>query len=54
MIFPEPVIQLAVEPKTTQDQEKMSVAIARLVAEDPSLQVMSDEETGQTILKGMG
>jgi len=54
MDFPEPVIELAIEPKTKADQEKMSTAIQRLVAEDPSLQVKSDEETGQTILKGMG
>lgn len=54
MEFPEPVIQIAVEPKTQADQEKMGIAISRLVAEDPSLQVESIEETGQTILKGMG
>ena len=54
MEFPEPVIQIAVEPKTTQDQEKMALAINRLVAEDPSLKVESDKETGQTLLKGMG
>jgi elongation factor G len=54
MDFPEPVIQLAVEPKTIADQEKMGIAIGRLVAEDPSLRVESNEETGQTILKGMG
>ncbi|TAE33086.1 MAG: elongation factor G [Alphaproteobacteria bacterium] len=54
MDFPEPVIEVAVEPKTKGDQEKMGMAIARLVAEDPSLQVYSDHETGQTILKGMG
>ena len=54
MEFPEPVIQLAVEPKTVQDQEKMGIAISRLVAEDPSLRVEVDTETGQTILKGMG
>ncbi len=54
MEFPEPVIEIAVEPKTKGDQEKMSIAIGRLVAEDPSLQVSSDEETGQTVLKGMG
>ncbi len=54
MEFPEPVIEVAVEPKTKGDQEKMGMAIARLVAEDPSLQVMTDQETGQTILKGMG
>lgn len=54
MEFPQPVIELAIEPKTKADQEKMSTAIQRLVAEDPSLQVKGDEETGQTILKGMG
>ncbi len=54
MDFPEPVIEVAVEPKTKADQEKMGMAIARLVAEDPSLRVMTDRETGQTILKGMG
>ncbi len=54
MEFPEPVIEIAVEPKTKGDQEKMSIAIGRLVAEDPSLRVQSDEESGQTILKGMG
>ena len=54
MEFPEPVIQIAVEPKTTADQEKMGIAINRLVAEDPSLRVETIEESGQTILKGMG
>jgi elongation factor G len=54
MEFPEPVIEVAVEPKTKADQEKMGVALSRLVAEDPSLQVQTDEETGQTVLKGMG
>jgi len=54
MEFPEPVIEIAIEPKTKADQEKMSTAIARLVAEDPSLRVASDEESGQTVLKGMG
>lgn len=54
MEFPEPVIEIAVEPKSKADQEKMSLAIGRLVSEDPSLQVSSDEETGQTVLKGMG
>lgn len=54
MDFPEPVIEIAVEPKTKSDQEKMSLAISRLIAEDPSLSVISDEESGQTILKGMG
>lgn len=54
MIFPEPVIELAVEPKSKADQERMSLAIGRLLAEDPSLRVESNEETGQTILKGVG
>lgn len=54
MEFPEPVIEVAVEPKTKGDQEKMSMAIGRLVAEDPSLRVETDEESGQTVLKGMG
>ena len=52
--FPEPVIEVAVEPKTKADQEKMSVALARLAAEDPSFKVTSDPESGQTIIKGMG
>jgi len=52
--FPDPVIQVAVEPRTTQDQEKMSLAISRLVAEDPSLKVETDCETNQTKLAGMG
>jgi elongation factor G len=54
MDFPDPVIEVSVEPKTTADQEKMGLALARLVAEDPSLTVETDEESGQTILKGMG
>jgi elongation factor G len=54
MEFPEPVIELAVEPKTKADQEKMGIALSRLASEDPSLRVTSDHETGQTILKGMG
>lgn len=54
MEFPAPVIEVAVEPKTTADQEKMGIALSRLSAEDPSLHVMTDHETGQTILKGMG
>jgi elongation factor G len=54
MEFPKPVIEVAVEPKTSADQEKMGMALARLSAEDPSLHVSSDQETGQTILKGMG
>ncbi len=54
MEFPEPVIQLAVEPKSADAQEKMSVALSRLAAEDPSFKVSIDHETGQTIIKGMG
>ena len=54
MEFPEPVIELAVEPKTTADQEKMGMALSRLAAEDPSFRVSSDHETGQTVIKGMG
>jgi len=54
MEFPEPVIEVAIEPKTISDQEKMSLAIQRLVAEDPSLRVKSDPETNQTVLAGMG
>ena len=54
MEFPEPVIELAVEPKTKADQEKMGLALQRLAAEDPSFRVSTDEESGQTIIKGMG
>jgi elongation factor G len=54
MEFPEPVIELAVEPKTKADQEKMGIALSRLASEDPSLRLSTNEETGQTILKGMG
>ena len=54
MEFPEPVISQAVEPKTKADQEKMGVALARLAQEDPSFRVRSDEESGQTIISGMG
>lgn len=54
MEFPEPVIEIAIEPKTTADQEKMGVAISRLAAEDPSLRVKIDPETNQTVLAGMG
>ena len=54
MEFPEPVIHLSVEPKTKSDQEKMGVALGKLLSEDPSLGVRTDEETGQTILSGMG
>jgi elongation factor G len=52
--FPDPVISVAVEPKTKSDQEKMSMALTKLLQEDPSLRVGSDDETGQTILSGMG
>jgi len=54
MVFPEPVIRQAVEPKTKADQEKMGVALQRLAAEDPSFRVNTDEESGQTIIGGMG
>jgi len=54
MIFPEPVIAQAVEPKTKADQEKMGIALQRLAAEDPSFRVKTDEESGQTIIAGMG
>jgi elongation factor G len=54
MIFPEPVISQAVEPKTKADQEKMGVALGRLAAEDPSFRLRTDEESGQTIISGMG
>jgi len=54
MEFPEPVIQIAIEPKTKGDQEKMGLALNRLAAEDPSFRVRSDEESGQTIIAGMG
>ncbi len=54
MDFPEPVIEVSVEPKTQADQEKMGMALARLLAEDPSLRVETNQESGQTILKGMG
>ena len=53
-IFPEPVIKVAVEPKTKADQEKMSVALGRLAEEDPTFQVQTNEETGQTEISGMG
>ena len=52
--FPEPVISVAIEPKTKNDQEKMGIALAKLLQEDPSLRVTTNEETGQTILSGMG
>ncbi len=54
MEFPEPVIEVAVEPKSKADQEKLGVALAKLAAEDPSFRVSTDQESGQTILKGMG
>jgi len=54
MVFPEPVISQAVEPKTKADQEKMGVALGRLAQEDPSFRVRTDEESGQTIIPGMG
>jgi len=54
MIFPEPVISQAVEPKTKADQEKMGIALGRLAAEDPSFRLRTDEESGQTIISGMG
>lgn len=54
MEFPEPVISVAIEPKTKADQEKMGIALGRLAQEDPSFRVSSDEETGQTIIAGMG
>ena len=54
MIFPEPVIEVAVEPKTKADQEKMGMALSRLAQEDPSFRVHTDQESGQTIIKGMG
>ena len=54
MIFPEPVIHVAVEPKTKADQEKMGIALGRLAQEDPSFRVRTDEESGQTIISGMG
>jgi len=54
MEFPDPVIEIAIEPKSKADQEKLGVALAKLVAEDPSFRVSTDPESGQTILKGMG
>jgi elongation factor G len=54
MEFPEPVIEIAVEPKSKADQERLGVALAKLAAEDPSFRVSTDQESGQTILKGMG
>ena len=52
--FPEPVISVAIEPKTKADQDKMGIALARLAEEDPTFRVRTDEETGQTIISGMG
>src|SRR3712207_228344 len=52
--FPEPVVHVSIEPKTRVDQEKMSVALARLAEEDPTFRVRTDEETGQTVISGMG
>src|SRR4029077_5803701 len=54
MKFPDPVIEIAIEPKSKADQEKLGVALAKLAAEDPSFRVSTDPESGQTILKGMG
>src|SRR5207302_3081632 len=54
IVFPVPVIKVAVEPKTKADQEKMSIALGRLAEEDPTFQVRSNEETGQTEISGMG
>ncbi|MFN9737616.1 MAG: elongation factor G [Pseudomonadota bacterium] len=54
MVFPEPVIAMAVEPRTKSDQEKMGIALSRLAQEDPSFRVRTDEESGQTIIAGMG
>jgi elongation factor G len=54
MIFPEPVIEQAIEPKSKADQEKLGVALTKMVAEDPSFTVFTDQESGQTIMKGMG
>jgi len=54
MIFPEPVIEIAIEPKSKPDQEKLGVALAKMVAEDPSFTVFTDQESGQTIMRGMG
>ncbi|NBT86257.1 MAG: elongation factor G, partial [Alphaproteobacteria bacterium] len=54
MEFPEPVIEIAIEPKTKADQEKMGIALSRLASEDPSFRISSDPETGQTVIKGMG
>ena len=52
--FPEPVIHVAIEPKTKADQEKMGIALAKLAEEDPTFKTYTDQETGQTIIGGMG
>jgi len=52
--FPQPVISVAIEPKTKQDEEKLAVSLGKFAQEDPSLRVTTDEETGQTIISGMG
>src|SRR3989339_2145269 len=52
--FPEPVISIAIEPKTKSDQEKMGMALSKLAEEDPTFKIRSDRETGQTIISGMG
>jgi elongation factor G len=54
MVFPDPVIEIAIEPKSKADQEKLGVALSKMVAEDPSFTVFTDQESGQTIMKGMG
>src|ERR1044072_8552737 len=54
MVFPDPVISVAVEPKTKADQEKMGMALQRLAKEDPSFRLSTDQESGQTIIAGMG
>ena len=54
MEFPEPVIQIAVEPRTVADQDKMAIALSKLAAEDPSFRVETDEESAQTLISGMG
>ena len=54
MEFPEPVIEMKVEPKTKNDQEKMALALIKLASEDPSFRVSTDQESGETIIKGMG
>ena len=54
MEFPDPVISVAVEPKTRPDQEKMGMALGKLAQEDPSFRVYTDDESGQTIISGMG